>query len=321
VAKAIRVHETGGPEVMKLEEVPAPERGADEALVRVEAIGVNFIDINHRSGAYPVPLPFTPGSEGAGVVQACGAGGGAQVGDRVAFTRAPGAYAEEVAVPTDALIPIPDGVGTDVAAAVMLQGMTAHYLLNSVCTLKRPDWVVIHSAAGGVGLLFIQMAKLMGLRVIGLASNEDKVRRAVAAGADHALVYPDDGFATTVRELTGGVGARAVFDAVGKDTFEASLDCLAPRGHMVLFGQASGPPGAMDPRRLMAGSLFLTRPFLKDYTATREELLWRGREVLQMVERERLEAHVHDRYALADAPEAHRQIQARSTIGKSLLIP
>jgi NADPH2:quinone reductase len=315
------VHETGGPEVMKVEDVPAPHIAPNEALIRVEAVGVNFIDINHRSGAYSVPLPFTPGSEGAGIVEACGSDGGAEVGDRVAFTRAPAAYAEFVSVPTDALIPIPDGVGSDVAAAVMLQGMTAHFLLNSVCALRRPDWVVIHSAAGGVGLLFIQMAKRMGLRVIGLVSNEDKAQRAAAVGADHALAYPEDGFVGAVRELTGGVGARGVFDAVGKDTFEGSLDCLAPRGHMVLFGQASGPPPTMDPRRLMAGSLFLTRPFLKDYTATREEMLWRAREVLQMVEQERLEVHVHERYPLADAPEAHRAIQERRTTGKSLLIP
>ena len=306
---------------MKLEDVPLPEPGPGEVRVRSEAAGVNFIDINQRSGAYEVQLPYTPGSEGAGIVEAIGDGVHLAVGERVAFAFVGGAYAESVLAPAEQLIPIPDAVGTDVAAAVLLQGMTSHFLLNSVCPLEEGDWCVVHSVAGGVGLLFIQMAKLKGLKVIGLTSSDEKAERARAAGADHVLLYSDGDFADAVSGLTEGEGVRAVFDAVAKDTFDASLRCLGLRGYMVLFGQASGPAPAVDPRRLWEKSLFLTRPALRDYIAKREELLWRAGEVLDLVGAGRLDVHVHARYPLAGAPEAHRAIQSRATSGKSLLIP
>jgi NADPH2:quinone reductase len=306
---------------MKLEDVPLSEPGIGQALVRLDAVGVNFIDINQRSGAYQVPLPYTPGSEGAGVVEAVGEGADAQVGQRVVFAQVPGAYAEAVVAPADLLVPIPDGLSSDVAAAVMLQGMTAHYLLNSVCELRPGDRCVIHSAAGGVGLLFIQMAKLKDIHVIGLTSSPEKAKRAREAGADNVLLYSDGDFAEAVGELTQGSGVRAVFDAVGKDTFDGSLRCLGARGHMVLFGQASGPVPPVDPWQLWQKSLFLTRPVLHHYVATREELLWRAGEVLELVAAGRLDVHIHARYPLADASEAHRAIAGRATTGKVLLIP
>jgi NADPH2:quinone reductase len=306
---------------MQLEDVADPEVRPGRAIVLLDAAGVNFIDINQRSGAYEVPLPFTPGSEGAGVVEAAGPGSIVNVGDRVAFAHVPGAYANKVDAPSEMLVPIPEGLGTDLAAAVMLQGMTAHYLLNSICDLSEGDWCLLHAAAGGVGLLLIQMAKLKGLRIIGTVSSATKAERAEAAGADHVIDHTTEDFPAVVKEVTGGKGVRAAFDSVGKDTFAGSIDCLAPRGFMVFFGQASGPPEPMDPRKLAPGSLFLTRPTLHDYTSTRVELLQRAGEVLSLVADGRISVHVDDRYALADAPEAHRAMQSRGTTGKLLLIP
>ncbi|HEV2756483.1 MAG TPA: quinone oxidoreductase, partial [Actinomycetota bacterium] len=292
-----------------------------EAVVRLEAIGVNFIDVNHRSGAYEMPLPFTPGVEGAGVVTAAAPDAGVAVGDRVGFARVVGTYAEEVAAPADRLIPLPDGVPADLAASVLLQGMTAHCLVDAAGPLREGDWCVVHAAAGGVGLLLTQMASRRGLRVIGTASTAEKAERASAAGAEITVVYTERDFVEVAREVTGGRGVRAVFDAVGKDTFDKSIECLALRGYMVLYGQASGPPPPFDPRRLGNGSLFLTRAALADYVSTREELLERAVAVLGAAAAGELKVHVHERYPLADAARAHADLQSRKTTGKLLLVP
>ena len=307
--------------VVEEDEVPYPAEG--QALVRLDAIGVNFIDVNQRSGAYPVSLPFTPGTEGAGVVEAVGPGvSEVSPGDRVGYAGVPAAYSQYATAKASRLVPVPDAVGTDLAAAVMLQGMTAHYLVNSICTFDQGDWCVIHAAAGGVGLLLTQLAKRRGLQVIGTVSTAEKADRARGAGADHAIDYTRVDFAAVVHELTHGAGVRAVFESVGKSTFDKSLDCLSKRGYMVLFGQASGPVDPVDIRRLQrGGSLFLTRPALVDYTSTHEELLWRGQEILGLIASGDLEVHIYERYPLTEAPAAHRALQTRQTTGKLLLIP
>ena len=319
--KAIRVHEHGGPEVLVLHDVPEAVAGDGLVLVRLEASGVNFVDVYHLTGLYPRDLPFVPGSEGAGVVVDAAEGSGFRPGDRVASARFPGAYAEAVAAPADALVPVPDDVPTHLAAAVMVQGMTAHYLLNSTCELDAGDWCVVHAAAGGVGLLLTQMARSQRLRVLGTVSTAAKAERAAAAGAEVTVVYGDRDFVDVAREVTDGRGVRAVFDGIGKDTFEGSLDCLAPRGYMVLYGQASGVVPPMDPRRLAQGSLFLTRPGIADYTQTRDEMLWRAGDVLAAVGAGTLNVHVHGRYPLAEAARAHEDLQSRKTTGKLLLVP
>jgi NADPH:quinone reductase len=317
------VHETGEPEVMVVEEVEAPDPAEGEALVRLDAVGVNFIDVNQRSGAYPISLPFTPGTEGAGVVEAVGPGvSEVSPGDRVGYAGVPASYSQYVTAKASRLVPLPDAVGTDLAAAVMLQGMTAHYLANSICTFDEGDWCLIHAAAGGVGLLLTQLAKRRGLRVIGTVSTAEKAHRARGAGVDHAVDYTREDFAAAVQELTLGTGVRAVFESVGKSTFDKSFECLSKRGYMVLFGQSSGPVEPVDIRRLQrGGSLFLTRPGLVDYTSTREELLWRGQVILNLVASGDLEVSIHERYPLTGAPAAHRALQARQTTGKLLLIP
>lgn len=319
--KAIRVHELGDPDVLVLDDVPSPAPGHGEALLRLEATGVNFIDVYHRTGLYPRELPFVPGSEGAGVVVEAGSDCGLEVGARVASARLPGAYAELVAAPAEWLVPVPDEMPTDLAAAVMLQGLTAHYLLSSASPLEPGDWCVVHAAAGGVGLLLTQMAKRKGVRVLGTVSSRAKAERAAAAGAEEVVVDADGDFVAAARAVTDGAGVRTVFDGIGKDTFDRSLACLAPRGYLVLFGQASGPAPPFDPRRLTQGSLFLTRPTLGDYTATRAELLWRAGEVLSAVASGELDVHVHARYPLADAARAHADLQSRMTTGKLLLVP
>jgi NADPH:quinone reductase len=308
---------------MVVEEVETPDPAEGEALVRLDAIGVNFIDVNQRSGAYPISLPFTPGTEGAGVVEAVGPGvSEVSPGDRVGYAGVPAAYSQYVTAKASRLVPLPDVVGTDVAAAVMLQGMTAHYLVNSICTFNEGDWCLIHAAAGGVGLLLTQLAKRRGLRVIGTVSTAEKADRARGAGVDHAIDYTREDFVVAVHELTLGTGVRAVFESVGKSTFDKSFECLSKRGYMVLFGQASGPVEPVDIRRLQrGGSLFLTRPALVDYTSTRDELLWRGQEILDFVASGDLEVHIYERYPLTEAPAAHRALQARQTTGKLLLIP
>jgi NADPH2:quinone reductase len=317
------VHETGEPDVMVVEEVEAPDPAEGEALVRLDAIGVNFIDVNQRSGAYPISLPFTPGTEGAGVVEAVGPGvSEVSPGDRVAYAGVPASYSQYVAAKASRLVPLPDVVGTDVAAAVMLQGMTAHYLVNSICTFDEGDWCLIHAAAGGVGLLLTQLAKRRGLQVIGTVSTSTKADRARGAGVDQAIDYTQEDFAAAVHELTHGAGVRAVFESVGKSTLDKSFECLSKRGYMVLFGQASGPVDPVDIRRLQrGGSLFLTRPGLVDYTSTREELLWRGQEIMKLVASGDLEVSIHERYPMTEAPAAHRALQSRQTTGKLLLIP
>lgn len=312
------MHEHGGPEALVHEEVPDP---AGDVVVRIEAAGVNFVDVYHRTGLYPRDLPFVPGSEGAGVVESADAGTGWSRGDRVASARLPGAYAEAVAAPPDVLVRIPDGVDTEIAAAVMVQGITAHYLLNSTCELDPGDWCVVHAAAGGVGLLLTQMARAQSLRVLGTVSTPEKAEKATAAGAEVTVVHAERDFSQVAREVTDGRGVRAVFDGIGKTTFERSLDSLAPRGHMVLYGQASGVVPPMDPRRLARGSLFLTRPGIADYTATREEMLWRAEDVLGAVAAGTLDVHVHDRYRLAEARRAHEDLESRKTTGKLLLVP
>jgi NADPH:quinone reductase len=308
---------------MVVEELEAPDPDEDQALVRLDAIGVNFIDVNQRSGAYPISLPFTPGTEGAGVVEAVGPRvSEVSPGDRVGYAGVPASYSQYATAKASRLVPLPDAVGTDLAAAVMLQGMTAHYLVNSICTLDEGDWCLIHAAAGGVGHLLTQLAKRRGLQVIGTVSTAEKAERARRAGVDHAIDYTQEDFPAVVDELTHGAGVRAVFESVGKSTFDKSLECLSKRGYMVLFGQASGPVDPFDIRRLQrGGSLFLTRPALVDYTSSDEELLWRGQEILGLVASGDLEVHVHERYPLTEAPAAHRALQTRQTTGKLLLIP
>lgn len=307
--------------MLVLDDLPDPQPRDGDVVVRIEATGVNFVDVYHRTGLYPRDLPFVPGSEGAGVVVSADAATGFSPGDRVASARLPGAYAEAVAAPADVLVPVPDAVETETAAAVMVQGVTAHYLLNSTCDVGPGDWCVVHAAAGGVGLLLTQMARAQGLRVLGTVSTREKAQKAGAAGAEVTVVHSERDFSEVAREVTDGRGVRVVFDGIGKDTFDRSLDSLASRGYMVLYGQASGVVPPMDPRRLARGSLFLTRPGIADYTATREELLWRAEDVLGAVAGGTLDVHVHGRYPLAEARRAHEDLESRKTTGKLLLVP
>lgn len=321
--KKIRVDKYGGPEDMVLVEVSPPEPAEGEALVRLEAVGVNFIDIYQRAGLYRVPLPFTPGNEGAGVVAATGPGV-AEVapGDRVAYAGVLGSYAEYAVVPARRLVKLPEAIDARKAAALMLQGMTAHYLTHSTYPLKPGDACLVHAAAGGVGLLLVQMAARRGARVIGTASTRGKADLARSLGADAVIVYTEEDFAEGVKDLTNGRGVQAVYDSVGQATFTRSLDCLAPRGYLVLFGQSSGPVPAFDPQVLNAkGSLFLTRPSLAHYTATRDELLARAHDVLGWAASGELAVRIGAEIPLAEAAEAHRLLSSRRTAGKILLLP
>jgi len=321
--KVVRIHAFGGPEVLSYEEVTLPEPGAGQARVKIEAIGVNFTDIYQRSGLYPGQLPATVGQEAAGVVDAVGLGvTEVQVRQRVAYTSQPGAYAEFAVVPASALVPIPDGVETRTAAAVMLQGMTAHYLAKSTYPLKKGETALVHAAAGGVGQLLVQIAKRQGARVIGTVSTQEKARLAQEAGADEIIFYTQTDFAQETRRLTDGVGAHVVYDSVGKTTFEGSLDSLRPRGYLVLFGQSSGPVPPLDPQVLnRKGSLYLTRPTLVHYIATREELLWRSGELFRWIKDGELKVRIDTTFPLSSAAEAHRYLEGRQTKGKVLLIP
>ena len=321
--KAIRVHELGGADVLRLEEVPDPQPGPGEVLVRTEAIGVNFIEVYQRKGLYPLARPFTPGREAAGTVVAVGDGvTSPRVGDRVATEGLRGSYAELAVAPADRLVALPDGIDTRTGAAVMLQGMTGHYLATSTYPLSPGDTCLVHAAAGGVGLLLCQIAARRGARVIGTVSTPEKDALARAAGAHEIIHYTRQDFVAEVRRLTGGRGVRVVFDSVGQATFEGSLDCLAPRGMLVLFGQASGPVPPFDPQRLNhKGSLFLTRPNLAHYVATREELVARSSDLLAWIADGSLRVHIDRSYALADAAAAHRALEARETTGKVLLVP
>ena len=321
--KAIRIHAFGGPEVYQYEEVPDPTAGAGQALVAIEAVGVNFIEIYQRTGLYPVALPATPGSEAAGTIVAIGPGVTEfRAGDRIAWQGGSGAYAERAAVPVERLVRLPEGVSTKQGAAAMLQGMTAHYLGCSTFPLKPGDTCLVHAAAGGVGLLLCQIAKRRGARVIGTVSSPEKAALARKAGADDVILYVEQDFEVEVKRLTGRTGVQVVYDSVGSTTFERSLRCLAPRGTMVLFGQSSGSVGAFDPQVLnQRGSIFLTRPSLPHYTATRAELLARANEVLGWVRDGTLRLRIEREFPLSQAAEAHRQLQGRATAGKLLLIP
>ncbi len=321
--KAIRVHAHGGPEVLRYEEVPEPRAKAGEAVVRVEAAGLNFIDVYNRTGLYKVELPITLGREGAGTVLSVGADvKDLAPGDRVAWAGVPGAYAEQAAVSAESLVKLPDGVDTKQGAAAMLQGMTAQYLTRTVYALKPGDTCLVHAAAGGVGLLLTQIAKMCGARVIGTVSTEEKAKLAREAGADETIDYTRQDFVAEVRRITGGAGVQVVYDSVGRTTFEQGFGCLAPRGMMALFGQSSGPVGPFDPQVLaQRGSLYLTRPSLFHYVATREELVARAGDVLSWVRDGRLKLRIGGEFPLRDAAEAHRALEGRLTTGKVLLIP
>jgi len=321
--RAIQIAHTGGAEVLQLRELPTPAPGPGEALVRIEACGVNFIDIYLREGRYPSLLPFIPGQEAAGVVTVLGPGvTGVKIGDRVAWCGVPGTYAEFAIAPVARLIAIPDGVTTRQAAAAMLQGMTAHYLAYSAYAIQPKDAILIHAGAGGVGLLLIQMAKRLGARVFATVSTDEKAALARAAGADETILYTREDFTARVRELTGGAGLPVVYDSVGKTTFDGSLACLRPRGTLVLYGGSSGAVPPFDLIQLSTrGSLYVTRPTLKDYTATREELVQRANDVLGWVADGSLKLRLEHSYPLAEAAQAHRDLEARKTTGKLLLIP
>jgi NADPH2:quinone reductase len=321
--KAIRVHATGGPEVMELQTIPDPVPGPGEALVRLEAAGVNFIDIYFRRGQYPRPLPFTPGSEGAGVVVAVGEGvTSVHVGERVASQNLVGAYAELALGPADRLSRLPDGVTAREGAAAMLQGMTAHYLTTSTYALRAGERCLVHAAAGGVGLLLCQMARRIGAHVIGTVSTEEKAALASEAGANETILYTRHDFVAEVKRITSGEGVQVVYDSVGATTFLKSLECLAPRGLLALFGQSSGPVHAFDPQLLnQRGSLFLTRPTLAHYVATAEELQWRAGDVLRWVADRTLRLRIDREVPFAYAAEAHRALEGRRTTGKVLLVP
>jgi NADPH2:quinone reductase len=321
--KAIRIDGFGGPEVLRLAEVHAPSAGPGQIVVRVEAAGLNFIDVYHRTGLYPNPLPLVPGMEGAGPVVAVGSGVTLwREGDRVAWAGPIGAYAERVVLPADRAVVVPPGMGTDAAAAVMLQGMTAHYLCTDTYPLGAGRTCLVHAAAGGVGLLLVQMAKRRGARVIGTVGTEAKAALAREAGADEVILYTKEDFLEAVRRITGGRGVDVVYDAVGKATAEKSLDCLVPRGMMVFYGNASGPVPPIDPLVLSRrGSLFLTRPVLMHYTADRVSLEARAADVLGDAAAGRLKVRIDRTFPLAEAAEAHRALEGRQTMGKVLLIP
>jgi NADPH2:quinone reductase len=321
--KAIRVHSPGGVEALRYEDVPEPQPKSGEALVRIEAAGVNFIDVYHRTGLYPVPLPFTPGQEGAGVVESAPGGSGIAPGDRVVWFGSFGSYAEKAAVPADRLVRIPDGVSPRQAAAAMLQGMTAQYLAVSTYPIREADACLVHAAAGGVGQLLCQVARRRGSTlVIGTVSSPEKARVAREAGAHETIDYTRQDFEAETRRLTQGRGVPVVYDSVGRATFEKSLGCLAQRGMLVLFGQSSGPVEPVDLQVLSRkGSLYVTRPTLFHYVATREELLSRSGDVLAWVRDGTLRLRIDRELPLADAARAHEALEGRKTAGKVLLVP
>jgi NADPH2:quinone reductase len=319
--KAIQVKQVGGPEAMEVVELPVPQAKANEAVVKLAASGVNFIDVYFREGRYKAPLPFVLGQEGAGVVTAAGAEvKSVKVGDRVAWFGPFGSYAEYAAVPAERLVTIPQAVSEQQAAAAMLQGMTAHYLSHDTYPLKRGETALVHAAAGGVGLLLVQMAHHIGARVIATVSTDEKAKLARGAGADDVILYTQADFEAETKRLTGGVDV--VYDSVGKTTFEKGLNILRPRGMMVLFGGSSGAVPPFDPIVLtQKGSLFLTRPSLTNYIATREELVARSGAVFAMITAGKLKLRIEHTYPLAEAQRAHRDLEGRKTTGKLLLIP
>ncbi len=321
--KAVRVHSPGGPEVLRYEDIPDPQPQRGEALVRIEAAGVNFIDVYHRTGLYKAPLPVTLGQEAAGTVESVAPGvEDPRPGDRVAWAGVFGAYAEKAAVPADRLVRLPEGVSLRQGAAAMLQGMTAHYLACVTYPLRTGETCLVHAAAGGVGLLLTQIAKLRGARVIGTVSTQEKARLAREAGADAVIDYTKQDFQAEVERLTGGKGVQVVYDSVGKATFEKGLACLARRGMMALFGQSSGPVGPLDPQVLaQRGSLYLTRPSLFHYVASREELLAHAGELLDWIRDGKLRLRIDREFPLREAAQAHRELEGRKTAGKVLLLP
>ncbi|MEO6089640.1 MAG: quinone oxidoreductase [Umezawaea sp.] len=321
--KAVLVRSTGGPEVLEYTDVEQAKAGAGELVVAVGAAGVNYIDTYHRSGLYPLDLPIRLGAEGCGTVTAVGDGvTGFAVGDRVAWHEGQGGYAEEAVVKAANALHVPEGVDDETAAATLLQGLTAHYLAASTYPIHAGDTVLVHAAAGGVGLLLVQLAKSRGARVIGTVSTAEKEAIAREAGADEVIRYTEVDFVTEVKRLTDGVGVNAVYDGVGKDTFDDSLSVLKPRGYLVLFGASSGPVPPVDPQRLnAAGSVFLTRPTLKHHAATREELEWRAGELFAAILDGSLKVAIGGRYPLAEARRAHEDLQGRKTTAKLLLIP
>ena len=319
----IRAHQVGGPEVLQPDELPTLEPGPGQALVRIEAVGVNYIDVYHRTGLYPMPMPLRIGIEGAGVVEALGTGvTDVRVGDRVAWQGVPGSYATHNLLPAERLAKLPEGIDARLGAALMLQGMTAHYLAHTTYPLKPGDTCLVHAAAGGVGLLLCQMAKRAGARVIGTVSTEEKAALARAAGADEIIFYTRQDFAAEVKRFTHGRGLEVVYDSVGKTTFEKSLDCLALRGMIVLYGQSSGPVPPVEPQVLsLKGSIFFTRPTLAHYVHSVEELRRRSSEVFEWAARGELRVRIGATYPLRDAAAAHRDLEARKTTGKVLLLP
>lgn len=320
--KAVYIDQTGGPEVLKYGQMPDPQPAAGQALIKVAATGVNFIDTYHRSGLYKIPPPAVLGSEGAGTVVSTGEGvANFKPADRVVWAMSRGSYAEYAAVPAALLIPLPSGVDFKDAAAAILQGMTAHYLSHSTFSLKKGHTVLIHAAAGGTGGLLVQMARMLGARVIGTAGSPEKAELARKDGADEVILYRERDFTEETRRLTNGEGVDVVYDSVGATTFSKSLDCLKPRGMMVSFGNASGPVPAIEPVILsQKGSLFLTRPTLQNYLLTHEELEWRAGDVLRWIQEKKLSLRIGHTYKLSDAAQAHRDLEGRKTVGKLILV-
>src|ERR1700704_953542 len=321
--KAVRVHTPGGPDALRLDDVPEPTPGPGQAVVKIAAAGVNFIDVYFRTGAYKAPLPLTVGLEGAGTVTAVGAGvTDVKVGDTVAWTGVPGSYAQGNVVPADRLVKLPAGVSPKEGAAAMLQGLTAHYLVRSSYPLKKGDTCLVHAAAGGMGLLLCQMGKMLGATVIGTVSTEEKAALAKGAGAEHVILYSQQDFEPEVKRITGGRGVDVVYDGVGATTFDKSLSCLRPRGYMIRFGAASGPVPPLDLQVInVRGSLFLQRPSLNHHIGSREELVQRAGDVLGWIKDGKIKLRIEHQFPLAQAAEAHKALEGRKTTGKILLIP
>jgi NADPH:quinone reductase len=321
--KAIQVHQAGGPDVLRLEEIPLPDPGPGEVRVRIGTIGVNFIDVYHRKGLYPLNPPFTPGSEASGMVDALGVGVEAvQIGDRVAYAMVRGSYAEYAIVPVEKLALVPDDIDLRLAAASILQGLTAQYLCTSTYPIGPEDTALVFAAAGGVGHLLVQVARHFGAQVIALTSTEEKAALARADGARDVILYTRDDFEAETKRLTGGEGVDVVYESIGRETFDKSLNCLRPRGYLVLYGQSSGPVPPLDPQILNAkGSLFLTRPSLGHYIRTREELRWRAGDLFSWISSGAVKVRVDQVYPLEEAAEAHRYLEGRQSKGKILLIP
>ncbi len=321
--QVVRIHQVGGPEALQYEEIETPQPAAGQVRVKLEAIGINFIDIYHRTGLYKLPLPTTLGREGAGTVDAVGPGvTDVRVGERVAFVLDAPAYAEYAVVPAARVVRVPDSVSARAAAAVLLQGLTAHYLCFSTYPLRAGEWTLIHAAAGGAGQLTVQVAKIVGARVIGTVSSEEKAQIAREVGCDEVIIYTQTDFVQEVKRITAGKKVPVVYDSVGKDTYAGSLDCLAPRGMLVLWGNASGAVPPIDPLTLMSkGSLYLTRPTLGHYIATRDEYEWRAGDLFRWLAEGKLRVRIDRTFALREAADAHRYLESRKAMGKLLLIP